>query len=348
MNAPRFTRRRTVIVGAVAAVAAAASLPMASAFADDDASSAAPSDYKLTELPTPDEFAGSNVYDVDPTGTYIVGSGYNGNFDKPLFWHDGEVEQVDVPGVAGRLTGVNSSGLAVGSYQEEDGVAHAFVYEDGEVTELEGPESIAATGVNEHGDITGESADAEESPALVWRGRDAEPERLDLPDGWNQAFTAGINDDGAVAGYYTGGEQGLGYPLMWDADNALVELEIPADVDPEATIRVDAINGDWIVGHIAETTKDGGTLRWRVSDGGPGERLSAESVWEDVSLDGWAVGRSDEDVPVVLADGELVKLPTLVDETDVLNYATAVSDDGLVVGGSVLNKDDEGRAVVWT
>lgn len=345
----RKSKRRYVAGGAAAAFAVAVTVPVLSAFAEDSdvASDQPAAEYELTELPVPDGFDGSGVDAVDPTGQYLVGGGYNGNVTTPLLWNDGEVEAVEVPDAeTAYLFDVNSSGLAVGSFSTEES-AGTFFYQDGEVTVVEGGEEFSATGVNEAGDVSGSTeVDAERVPA-VWRdGADA-PEELPMPDGWRSGIANDVNDDGVVAGYYQGGGQNVGYPLMWDADGAVAELELPDEVDDETFVRMDAIAGDMMVGHIAETPGVFGTLAWNASDGAA-ELLTEESVWEDVNTDGSTVGRSDDDQPAIFVDGELSELPGLIDEPSIHHKATGISEGGEVVGGKVRDAEDNPTAVVWT
>lgn len=350
----RRNPRRRLLIGAVAAAAATAlSVPAVSAFADDDDASAT-QDYELTELPVPDGYDGGSVMAVSPSGEYVAGAAHDGNLYVPLLWHDGEVEEIEVPEAVTALPmAVDSSGKVAGTFNRSSEDTHIlFFYEDGEVEVWEEDENFTLNDLNDEGVWSGSYSDDDNDvhPA-VWPEGDDEPELFEMPDGWSSGHAVGTNADRVVAGYFAAGGQGLSYPAMWDADGTLTELTLPEeldDLDQEVSLRVDAASGDWIVGHVADTPGVHGTVLWNVADGdAPGELLPSAGLWRDVSSDGWTVGAGD-DGPAVHADGEVVELPGIRDEHTIHDRATAISDEGHVVGGVVRDEDERAVPTLWT
>lgn len=356
MNIRRNPRRRMLVGGVAVAAATALTVPAVSAFAEDhDGSAEAAAEYEVTELPAPDGFDGASVRSVSPSGEYLVGHGSNGNLSTPLLWHDGEVEQIDVPDAAsaGPLA-VTSSGKVMGtfSYDSGDG-GHIFFYEDGEVEIWEDDPDFTPSGLNDEGTMSGSYVDdnGDMHPAVWPEDADA-PELLEMPTGWIGGTAWGVNEDGVVAGQFSAGGESTSHPAMWDADGVLTELQLPdelADLDEEVSMLVDAVSGDWIVAHVDQNTPDVyGAVLWNVADGdAPGELLPSAGMWRDVSSDGWTVGLADNG-PAVLADGEVVDLPGILDEHSIHDIASGISADGQVIGGDLRDEDERSIPIAWT
>lgn len=351
MNANRTMKRRYVAGGAAAVLAAAIAAPTVAAFADDQAESPQQpeAEYELSELPKSEVHPNNRVEAIDPAGEYIVGYAYGDEASSPLLWHDGEVEEVEVPDTSyARFLAVNSAGTAVGtSYFGAADVL--FLYQDGELTMVEGSEDFEVSDISEAGDLVGSYTDENDiRHAAVWRDGAEEPDFLDVPDQTTSAAIVGVNEDGEFGGYYSGGGHGQTFQAKWDADGNVSELDYPDDVSDEAILRMDAMAGEWLIAHIAETQGEFGTVRWNLTDG-TGEKLTEDSVFEDVNAEGWTSGRGGEDSqPALFADGELILLPVLDDVDSLQNNAVAISDGGQLLAGNVQDADDTTVAVTWT
>jgi probable HAF family extracellular repeat protein len=148
---------------------------------------------------------GQMVGNYDDPTNYL---GFGGGF---LREPDGEITKLDVPG-AGPFTvpwGINNRGQVVGWYADEDTTVnpdgsippdkvHGFVWDDGEVTELDVPGSLAtyAYRMNNRGQVVGAYNDAAgtEHGFLLANG---EYTTLDAP-GRTYTLTQDINDRGEI------------------------------------------------------------------------------------------------------------------------------------------------------
>jgi uncharacterized membrane protein len=301
---------------------------------------------------------------ADPTGRYVVGSGVSDSDGRQrmVLWRDGEPTVVEMP-KGTRPVDVNSAGVVVGgvltypvavsvagkvvngtmTYPPELG--SSWVYQDGQMRDLARPRgylTASVTGINERGDMTGTSANQDDSwIAVVWpAGAPDKPRRLDAP---MNAVPEDISDDGTVVGslYEPGhmppGANG-GKAYAWSPDGRGRELDVPTGWAGARAMRV---SGDWIYGHVHRGPESSALdlglapVRWRL-DGRPAEVLSAgvdgKFVWTTAS--GWWMASRSGPIMVTGAGravrldlGEPVGVPGPTD------YANLVTDAFWVAAG---------------
>jgi hypothetical protein len=155
---------------------------------------------------------------ISSDGTYIVG-GYRNIVCCPsnqgFVYTGGAFTTIDYPGaIATVATGVNRNGTIVGWYVDSGGNMHGFVDDGGAFTSLDfpGAASSAAAGINDSGTIVGSYGgptiyDSQfdfyfftGNNGFVYSG--GLFNSLNMPTGSTFGRLAGINNNGAIVGYY--------------------------------------------------------------------------------------------------------------------------------------------------
>ncbi len=180
-------------------------------------------------------------------------------------------------------------------------------------------------------------------------------QRLLAPSGYLGAIPASTNNDGSLVGGVVRVDRPRGappayYATRWDAAGT------PTLLDPNRTLGDSFVNavsrdGSTIIGYgnggggqqAYKWTATGGIQVLPNLLGGPGGGNRAEAVNGDAQF---IVGNSN-DIPVVWHDN-IVSALTLPDGGRAYATPLAVSDDGSVIGGSLLTPSFEGVAGVWT
>jgi hypothetical protein len=127
-----------------------------------------------------------------------------------------------------QLLGVNNRGVAVGFYNDAAGAAHSYTYRivDGTFTPVALPvaaDSVTATGINDHGDISGFYNAANVTTGFLLHDGHLEP--ISLGAGTNtQAL--GVNNNDRVVGSYldTGGTM---HGFNWSRSRHAVTVDAP-------------------------------------------------------------------------------------------------------------------------
>lgn len=330
------SRRYGLAVGATVAVAAPALVWAAVSVADDNTEGAVPTDptsqCELSVLPHPDGVDSAGAEAISPDGSYVAGwHGGNGQPQQVAVWHDGEHYELGVEADA-QAHAVNDSGTVVGFVDNGDEYTHAFVYRDGEVSQVPGLDFGEATGVNSAGDVVGHGFDMEgvgDHEPFVWRADAETAESLPLPNDADSGHASDIADDGTVVGWYVDAE-GVDRAYAWDAQGEGREL---AGVgDSESPSYAQAVAGDWVVGG------QGGAVMWSL-DSGEATQIDLLDRAYAVNPDGVVAG-NESDSGARYEDGERVAL-----SPEHASLALGVSDDG-VVAGSVDDYDGDVKSAV--
>jgi probable HAF family extracellular repeat protein len=144
-------------------------------------------------------------------------------------------------GVRTRGVDLNEQGQVVGYSQTATGELHAFLWQDGEITDLGtlGGANSSALGINERGQVFGTSETADgETHAFFWE--DGEMTDLGrLPGPTDEAVARAINDRGQVVGTSNG------RAFLWD-DGEMTDLG--AAVADAGSDAVDINNRGQVVG----------------------------------------------------------------------------------------------------
>lgn len=153
------------------------------------------------------------AYAINDAGQ-IVGRHYAGNnaFHAFLFANGNTTDFGTLGGANGEALAINKKGQVVGDSEIADGSAHAFVMSRSRLKDLgtlPGYDNASyARGINNSGDIVGESDSADQKRAFLYtRGRLVELDKLAVnlsEAGFNSLDVAyGINDRGWIVGYGT-------------------------------------------------------------------------------------------------------------------------------------------------
>jgi probable HAF family extracellular repeat protein len=248
----------------------------------------------------------------------------------------GEVAITDLGGF-GRASAINSSGQIAGT----SGSTTAL-WDGGELLDLgawPGDSSSEAFAINDAGVIVGASWSASYQPhAVVW----SQGQVFDLGAlaGGTASMALAVNEEGQVAGWSESGG-GTHHAVRWDLDSGqVVDLGTGAGINAEAT----GINDSGVIVGWFESS-DGTAHAVVIDPDGFMTDLGGLSLALAINTGGQIAGVArtggDSDHAVVWEEGEIIDL----DPTGSSSRATAISDDGLVVGSTVRSGSDV--AVQW-
>jgi hypothetical protein len=317
-----------------------------------------PTSCELELPPVPPDANPSIAFGTDPTGRIVYGKYYQPVSEdetsiQQVLWIDGEAVPIDVPGVDPNIHAVNSSGWAVGT-SLDDGEADrhvAWIYHDGQVTELAG-DDVDARAITEDGVVLGTRAGG--AVPVVWDSPEALPADLPVPASVGSYFMSELLPDGTAVGFRFD-DTLVGHSYVWWPDGSVQEIPLPEFDGEQFGFRARFLNGHLVVGEatLFGATEDGGD-RWyaAVYDLRTGEftRLAEDAPVEMLALNrhGWIAGEvEDGQARLWTPEGGLLPLPDLgVDSEYPPTYVQWVTDDGRVVTGEVETGGTR-RAAVW-
>jgi len=363
----RRERRRWLVPaggGAVLTVAALAAVPLAAAplgdhhtgpvAASDGPASPAPSAPAPPtrcvghRLPVPPGATESYVLDGDPSGRYLVGVARTPSRTWTLLWDNGRLTVLGPPNADTNYVVVNSSGVVAGSADQV-----AWVYRDGRFSKLPGP-GLDIVDINERGDILGTDRtknggrlDDQRSPA-VWPA-DA-PGTVRTLAGPTGADAAAIDDDGTVVGIDNRGAWDS-RALVWSPGGSVRELPVPAGYGPSTAAL--AVRDGWVLGWYQVLGQNRAIQAWWSLRTGETHTLGELPYATSLNRYGWVAGivrdASGFETPATLVDGQVLAMPTVpgAEPSKEGPVASAISDDGRVVGGNLM-AGENGFAVRWT
>lgn len=138
-------------------------------------------------------------------------------------WISGKVEKLGTLGGANSFaTGINSSGVIVGSSSTTSGQFHAFVFRNGTMTDLGtfGGVSSTAEDINSSGDIVGTFEPTPGAPPHGYLLRAGV--FVDLGVLGSSSIARGISNSGLIVG--EGGGATFTHAVLWDYNRSLVDL----------------------------------------------------------------------------------------------------------------------------
>jgi probable HAF family extracellular repeat protein len=154
-------------------------------------------------------------------------------------WVDGAIEQLASLDVDAFPSAINDAGAIIGlAFSPPRTEAFQFLWQDGvlsHVDQLTGRHFEIVTGINRHGDLTGNSPGTMQFlEAVLWDGRTT----VVLPRLPGAEFTAayGLNDHGEVVGLSLGGI-GHNVPVVWTRHGIVVLGTVPANEITPAAIN---------------------------------------------------------------------------------------------------------------
>ncbi|WP_127542587.1 hypothetical protein [Actinoplanes sp. OR16] len=329
-NAARATAGAAVAVGVLVAVpvvllrpTAATPAPVLPAQRPSSSPSPSVTACRMVKLPLPEGLGDAGPEAVDPTGTYIVGNGTEGQDFRPVLWTRGKASALPVNADSVQATAVNSSGVVVGlaTRNNRDTV---FRFAGGAYTELKLPAGewhpYPEPAINAAGDVVinaepqGNSG-GEGVIALLWPAGSTDAVRLPLPEG---AHVVDILDDGRMAGgiYKDGTAR---EPWVWDRQGKGQKLTVPAGRNATAY----SISGDWVTGGVWEP---GNAALWNLRTGKLTQTTGDQNPGQAVNASGWVIDGNGR----LIRDGKASRLPAGGGRK--VAYVSDVSDTGLVVG----------------
>ncbi|MBN2015912.1 T9SS type A sorting domain-containing protein [Candidatus Dojkabacteria bacterium] len=161
-------------------------------------------------------------------------------------WEDGTITELDIPDNAG-VTDINDSGQIVGAYPTSSGEFHAFLLENGVISDLgtlPGKRNSAPLKINNLGQIVGR-ADYPGYRAFLWENGTMN----DLGTlGGADSYAYSINDSGQIVGN-SYDSSGKFHAFLWE-NGIMTDLNslIPADSGWELSYASDINNSGQIVG----------------------------------------------------------------------------------------------------
>ncbi|MEH1166713.1 hypothetical protein V6V47_15145 [Micromonospora sp. CPCC 205539] len=286
---------------------------------------------------------------ADPSGRYVAGRGYpqDGGYARvPVLWDRGAPTVVKIPGIDQIINDVNASGVAVASSYDEqtwEPLAPSII-RNGQASSLPGVASGTANGINQRGDVVGETADLQ---PVLWPARGivgGTAVFLPLPKGAVGAEAHDIDDDGTVVGSQFD-VNGIERATIWTPDgkvNVLPSLPGAADGSAAFTIRA-----GWITGRALSTDGAWQQVRWQVT--GEPQAFPRFDHLSNANASGWLVGSGLNQKPLLRANSQYVELPGLAAAAeDSYDEATDISDDGRTIAGYATDEQGALRAVRWT
>lgn len=298
------------------------------------------STYTLTDLGTlggPGSFANA----INNAGQVVGGSFPAGaSSQHPFLWDPingmqdlGVLREVPNTVIPSAALGINSQGVIVGQAAVDFLRVHAFLYQDGVLTDLAAlagldPHNSAAYGINDAGQAVGYAFFANgQEHAFFWDGTNPAQDLGTF--GGSISFAYGINSSGQVVGRATFDGDESEDAFLWDNKNGLQDLHLggSANAINDAGQIVGCSGGAFL--YSAGTVTHLGAL--------PGFPLSTALAINNVGqITGYATNGRDElhDHAFVYADGTLADLNDLIPPGTglTISQATGINDAGQIVG----------------
>ncbi len=195
----------------------------------------------------------------------------------------------------------------------------------------------AAAAINDAGVIAGTlGAPFFGGVPVTWPSATAAPVKLPLPAGFTKGDGLAIGEDGTVVGrVYRKTGEGTGY--LWLAGGATRLMPPPTVNGGKATyFWPESTSDGWVIGRAVLLGADGGSrefasYRYRISTGRY-ERLPAQLGPPAIGAEnGWVLGVTGTDEPVLIAGAKVVKLPKCKGMKEYV--VSSLSADGKVATG---------------
>lgn len=334
----RRGRARSVVVGSLAALllgAGPAQAPAAQAAPAEKldrsgrAEAADAAGYVLRELPLLPGSTSGRVNAVNDRGAAVGFQSRGGDAKIPVKWRDGRVRRLELPrgAVSGEASDISSRGVVVGTVTLRSGPLVPVAWVRGEPRRLatppaegEGLPLTYAYAISDTGLVVGSTWTSGVQRPIYWQAP-----RAGADYGWRDLDGSGwavdVNDAGlAVVLDYT--SDGL-RAMRGQVGGALTELPAAADA---LEVRATGVNAaGTIVGYEWVDRED---RTYQGVSWVDGERREVPLQFALAVNDGGAVaGVTDDGVPAVLTDGEVVELPGDGAPLD-------INENGLVAGNA--------------
>jgi hypothetical protein len=314
-------------------------------------------------LPVPKPGQEGLVTGADPSGRLMVGRVYNGGHPAQVaIWDNGKLTTLTIPGGDAELVDITSEGVAVGESYVSNTVPTGWVYADGHLSKLAGPDGAVPVAIGEQGTIAGteETGDGHTYP-VVWHSTTSGAVRLPLPPGNTLGgMVRDVDSDGTIAGTVlqpsAAGASGepLSSGVVWRPDGSLELLPLPTELVAGVNgLEIHSIRNGVITAAATVSNATGKTLTPVTYDLATGKftLLPGANIWIGAgNAKGGIAGDANMTPAVYTPTTGVVSLPTLQKNntgTPQARLATTISDDGLVIGGQDVDENEVITAVTW-
>ncbi|MEG3862211.1 DUF3466 family protein [Microcoleus sp. herbarium12] len=281
--------------------------------------------YAITDL------GQTNAYGISNSGQVLVSNGVAG------VWDNGQITEITDTTWAYQM---NSSGQVVGRYLSQNWTDNAYVWENGQRTDLgyfDGISSIASD-INEAGQIVGKfNSTKEKFNPFLWQNG----EMIDLGTLGFNGGAMGINNQGQVVGY-SGLVFGITHAFQWENGNMIDLGTLPGY---DGSIAYDINDSGQAIGYSSNSTlKQSHATLWsngQVTDLGTlgGNMSAAIAINNKGQVAGYDTvgGNGTPSHGFIWEDGEMADLNSLIDEDSgwFLQEVSGINDRGQIVGKGI-------------
>ena len=281
--------------------------------------------YAITDL------GQTNAYGMTNSGQVLVSNGVAG------VWDNGQITEITDTTWAYQM---NSSGQVVGRYLGENSTNNAYLWENGQRTDLGyfGGISSSASDINDAGQIVGTFNTARDkfNPFLWQNG-----EMIDLGTLGFNGGAMGINNQGQVVGY-SGLVFGITHAFQWENGNMIDLGTLPGD---NGSIAYDINDSGQAIGYSSNSLlRQSRATLWsngQVIDLGTlgGNMSAAIAINNKGQVAGFDTvgGNGAPNHAFIWEDGEMADLNSLIDRDSgwFLQQVSGINDSGQIVGQGI-------------
>jgi len=284
----------------------------------------------------------------------IVGDDLNG---AAVLWNGTTETVLGKLGHWDVATGINSDGQVVGYFECGCGNYHASQWTDALGSSLPGynGELSKATGVNGAGNVSGylyQSATPKDKQAVIWNG--SKVVILDRSDNYGSSVATAINDQSQAVGYFSDGKKGYRKEaVIWNGTTATMLSGLTKNSGSAALAINDKsqVAGYSTSNHVTQAVLWNGTTPTALTSLG-----GTMSKADGINNAGEAVGYSYTfgnvlKQAVLWENGKVIDLNNFLSASEisagwVLENATAISNEGTIVGDAINTNTGKQNAIV--